>query len=129
MNLNEYFSEKKGTGVLATCDAEGNVDLALYSRPYIIDEDTIAFSMLERLSRFNLESNPKAAYMFIEEGPGYKGTRLYLAAVGEETDHRKIDAIKKQAAHKSHATEDQPRHFVYFKVRKNRPLVGDAKDQ
>ena len=73
MNLAEYFENIKGLGVLATSDAEGKVDIAIDSRPYIIDETTIAFSMLEKLSYSNIQSNPKAAYMFKEEGPGYKG--------------------------------------------------------
>ena len=46
MNLSDYFQDAKGTGVLATSDSDGNVDIAIYSRPYIIDEKKIAFSML-----------------------------------------------------------------------------------
>jgi predicted nucleotide-binding protein (sugar kinase/HSP70/actin superfamily) len=65
MNLSEYFKDVKGKGVLATSDSNGNVDIAIYSRPYIIDENKIAFSMLERLSYSNVQSNPKAAYLFI----------------------------------------------------------------
>ena len=61
MNLSDYFKDAKGTGVLATSDAEGNVDIAIYSRPYIIEEKKVAFSMLERLSYANIQSNPDNA--------------------------------------------------------------------
>ena len=58
MNLADYFKSIKGLGVLATSDSDGNVDVAIYSRPYVIDEKTIAFSMLERLSYSNILPAP-----------------------------------------------------------------------
>jgi hypothetical protein len=124
MNLSDYFENVKGTGVLATSDSGGNVDIAIYSRPYIIDEKTIAFSMLKRLSYANVQSNPKAAYLFIEKGEGYAGTRLYLTKTGEEKDPQRIKEIKQQHS-KTHSPDETPKHLVYFTVDKIRPLVGD----
>jgi hypothetical protein len=124
MNLSDYFQSVKGTGVLATSDPSGNVDIAIYSRPYIIDEKTIAFSMLERLSYANVQSNPKAAYLFIEKGEGYAGTRLYLTRTGEEKDPKRIKEIKQQHS-KSRSSDEIPKHLVYFTVDRIRPLVGD----
>ncbi len=37
MKLIEYFESAKGTGVLATSNASGEVDAALYARPHVID--------------------------------------------------------------------------------------------
>ena len=127
MNLSEYFKDAKGTGVLATSDADGNVDIAIYSRPYIIDEKKIAFSMLERLSYENVQSNPKAAYLFREEGKGYNGTRLYLTKSGEETDPERINEIKKQHS-RTYSPEESHKHLVYFTIDKTRPLIGDKTD-
>ena len=124
MNLAEYFKDIKGLGVLATCDSEGRVDVAVYSRPYIIDETTIAFSMLEKLSYANVQSNPKAAYMFAEQGPGHLGKRLYLTKTGEEKDPERIKEIKKQHQ-RNREPDEKVRHLVYFSVDKIRPLVGD----
>lgn len=124
MNLAEYFATIKGTGILATSDSDGNVDIAIYARPYIIDEKTVAFSMLERLSFKNVQSNPKAAYMFIEQGEGYVGKRLYLTMTGEEKNPERIKAIK-QMHSKTHGAPDTVRHLVYFTVDKIRPLTGD----
>ena len=126
MNLADYFETITGTGILATSDSDGNVDIAIYARPYIIDEKTVAFSMLERLSFKNVQSNPKAAYMFIEQGEGYVGKRLYLTMTGEEKNPERIKAIK-QMHSKTHSTADTVRHLVYFTVEKTRPLVGDKK--
>ena len=124
MSLAEYFEEIKGLGVLATSDADGNVDIAVYSRPYIIDENTIAFSMLEKLSYSNIQSNPKAAYMFVEEGGGYNGKRLHLTMTGEEKDEERIKEIKQQHS-KAKDYDGKVRHLIYFTVDKIRPLVGD----
>jgi len=124
MNLADYFESTKGTGILATSDSDGNVDVAIYARPYVIDENTIAFSMLERLSYSNVRSNPKAAYMFIERGEGYAGKRLYLTEVGEEKDPERIKTIKQQHS-KTYSPDETNKHLVYFTVDKIRPLVGD----
>jgi hypothetical protein len=124
MSLTEYFKNIKGLGVLATSDSDGNVDIAVYSRPYIIDEKTIAFSMLERLSYSNVQSNPKAAYMFAEQGEGYSGKRLHLTKTGEEKDPERIKEIKQQHT-KTREPDEKVRHLIYFTVDKIRPLVGD----
>jgi hypothetical protein len=124
MSLSKYFETVEGTGILATSDSEGNVDLAIYSRPYIIDENKIAFSMLERTSYANIQSNPKAAYMFVEEGRGYNGKRLYLKVTGEETDQKLVEEIKSQRPRKHESKTDSVRHFVYFTIEKVRPVAG-----
>ena len=114
MNLADYFENTIGTGVLATSNSDGNVDAAIYARPYVIDEKTVAFSMLERLSYANVKSNPKAAYLFIEQGVAHV----------EEKDPQKVKAIKEQHSRIPHS-KDTKKHLMYFSVDKIRPLVGD----
>ena len=84
MNSNEYFEQTKGHGVLATANAEGKVNAAIYARPHYMDDSTVVFIMAERLTHENLQSNPWATYIFMEEGEGYKGKRLYLKKLKEE---------------------------------------------
>ena len=123
MSLVEYFEAKEGLGVLATADSEGNVDLAVYSRPHVIDQTTIAFIMRDRLSHRNLESNPKAAYMFAEKGQGYNGKRLYLTMTGQETDPELIESFSRRD--KGHGqSADEKRYLVYFRIDRERPLIG-----
>jgi hypothetical protein len=76
MDLREYFENVKGHGVLATADAEGKVDAAIYGKPHFMDDGSIAFIMADRLTHANLQSNNHAAYLFKEKGKGYKGIRL-----------------------------------------------------
>ena len=123
MDLCEYFENAKGTGVLATSDSDGNVDMAVYAKPHVTDEETVAFIMNERLSYQNITANPKAAYLFLEDGPGYKGKRLYLAKTKEDDDKDLIDSIRRKTQH--HHQVDSQKHLVYFKVENTRELTGE----
>jgi len=124
MNLSEYFESTKGTGILATADRAGNVDAAVYARPHVIDEETVAFIMNDRLSYRNVADNPKAAYLFLEEGAGYKGKRLYLTKTKEATDPKLIDSIRRRSVPK-YGDAESTKYLVYFRIDKTRPLVGD----
>ena len=67
MNLKDYFNRTQGVGVLATSDADGNVDAAVYAVPHVVDENTLGFIMRPRRSFNNILKNPKAAYLFLEK--------------------------------------------------------------
>jgi hypothetical protein len=125
MNLKEYFEKTEGTGVLATADADGRVDVALYARPHVIEDNTVAFIMRERLSHHNLRSNPQAAYLFIEKGPGYKGKRIYLTMLREETNTDLIKQLVRKEHGMDNPKDDANRYLVFFQVDKERPLIGD----
>jgi hypothetical protein len=81
MDLKEYFENTKGFGVLTTTDGEGNVNSAVYARPHMMEDGSLAFIMRDRRSYKNLKSNPNAMYIFKADGPGYKGKRLYLTKI------------------------------------------------
>ena len=124
MSLSDYFENTPGTGVLATADAEGRVNVALYGRPHVIDEQTIALIMSDRLSHSNLQSNPHAAYLFKEEG-GYQGTRLYLTKAVEEKDSPRIAEIRRKVYPEiSDKHERESKFLVLFHIDRTRPLVG-----
>jgi hypothetical protein len=127
MSLYGYFEKAEGIGVLATSDSDGMVDLAVYAGPEVIDETTIAFVMKERLSHQNLKSNPHAAYMFIEEGRGYKGKRLYLTKIREETNTSLIEEIIRKKPQIAAAADDSNKYLVIFQVENVWPLVGEKK--
>ena len=61
MKLSEYFEKAQGIGVLATTDASGQVNQAIYSRPHFPDDDdgTCSFIMSNRLSHDNSEAQPE----------------------------------------------------------------------
>jgi hypothetical protein len=126
MELKEYFAKTKGTGILSTSDSQGNVDSAIYARPHIMDDGKVILLMRERLSYSNLQSNPKAAYLFIEEGPGYKGVRFQLKKVKEDQDRELISSLRRRVYHED-ITGEEETHAVYFEITKELPLIGSRK--
>ena len=125
MDLASYFDKAKGVGVLGTADSEGKVDLAIYARPHVIDNHTVAFLMRDRLSHANVAGNPHAAYLFLEQAKGYRGLRLYLTRTAEETDPKKIKAMRRRSPGDEDAAATATRVFlVYFRVDAVRSLVG-----
>ena len=123
MDLKAYFEDKNGVGVLATADSEGKVDAAVYARPHFMEDGTIAMIMRDRLSHHNLQSNPHAAYLFHEEGPGYKGKRLFLTKVREEQDTELLESLRRRQYLDE---KDESKFLVFFKVDKELPLIGDG---
>ena len=125
VKLSEYFENTLGRGVLATADAKGIVDAAVYSRPHFIDEETVAWIMTDRLTHANLQSNPHAAYIFAEASDKFVGKRLYLTKIREETDSAKIESIRWRKTYKvPDEQKDEKRFLVFFHIDKVLPLVG-----
>jgi hypothetical protein len=125
MNLSDYFENVQGLGILATADSDGTVDLAIYAKPHVIDETTIAFVMRERLTHQNLKSNPHAAYMFVEQGEGYAGKRLYLTKIREETNTSLVEMLRRKQPEICALYDDSNKYLVHFQIDDIWPLVGD----
>jgi len=123
MNLGEYFDRAKGYGILATADATGKVNAAIYARPYFSDDNTAVFIMAERLTHENLKTNPWATYLFIESGQGYSGKRLYLKKSKEEQNAELLSAICRKCDYSHYDVGN--RYIVYFNVENVLPLIGD----
>ena len=126
MDIREYFKDVKGLGILATADAQGKVDAAIYATPHIMDKNTIAFIMPDRLTHHNLQSNSHAAYLFKEDSPGYKGTRLFLSKTSEEKDTELLKSLRRKKYAREEC-EEEARYLVSFNVDKILPLVGPGK--
>ena len=128
MSLKNYFENTKGFGVMSTADKEGRVDAAVYSRPHVMDDGTIAFIMNDRLSHHNLQSNPKAAYLFRESSEGFKGKRLLLTKVREEKDSELLAQLKRRVYTEGKASEG-PKFLVFFSIEKELPLIGPGEEE
>jgi hypothetical protein len=128
MRLSEYFEKTKGRGVIATADSNGKVGTAVYGRPHFINEKTVAFIMADRLMHKNLQSNPYAAYLFMEAKERFVGKRLYLTKIKEEKDKSLIDKIRRRESCPAYtAYKDTIKYLVYFRIDKVLPLIGEKK--
>ncbi len=126
MTLHEYFSTRQGIGVLATADAEGRTDAAIYSTPHIFKNGTVAFIMRERLTHHNLQSNDFATYLFLEASTQYQGIRLFLKKTKEETDSALIAQMTRRHLTPEEDRAKGPKFLVHFKIEKALPLIGSG---
>jgi hypothetical protein len=77
--------------------------------------------MRDRLTHHNLQSNSHATFLFIEDGPGYKGKRLFMTKVREEEETELLYSLRRR-----HYPDDkeESKFLVFFKLDKELPLVG-----
>ncbi len=123
MELHEYFENTKGFGILASADGDGKVNAAVYGRPHVMEDGTIAMIMRDRLTHHNLQTNSYAAYLFHEDGPGYKGKRLFLTKIREEKDTSLLKSLRRRQYPDN---KEEPKFLVFFKVDQELPLIGDG---
>src|SRR5512140_2262994 len=117
MDLKKYFDQAEGTGVLATADNAGKVDVALFARPHVLEDGTIAFIMADRLTHHNLQSNPHAAYLFIESKGMYEGKRLFLKKISEEKNSERIKTMRRSClCNEEKESDGKDRYLVIFKL-------------
>jgi len=125
--LMEMFNKFPRIGSLSTANKQGDVNVAVFGSPRMIDEDTVVMGIGENRSFRNLERNPKAVFMFVEPGEtvmDWKGARVYLEAVEMQTGGRFYEEIKqgiakaagRQAADMIHAA-------IRFKITGVRAIV------
>ncbi len=126
MDLAHYFENTDGTGVLATCGPADRVNQAIYSKPFVVDENTVVFVMKQRLSHQNLRHHLKASYLFIEKSAGCKGVRLHLTMQREEKNRSLVEALREKQPCIYSKEDDSDKFLVFFEVDQIRPLIGDA---
>lgn len=129
MNLQDYFENTQGKGILSTADKSGKIDAAVYARPHFKSENNCYFIMADRLSHNNLQTNPRAVYLFMEDSEHYQGKRLYLTKVNESEDRELIDSLRisRRSCPVVDDSKDKKSFLVEFRVDSVRPLVGDEK--
>ncbi len=113
-DLKAYLENTKGFCVLATSDDNGRVDAAVYAKPHPLEDGTLSSIMRDRLSHENLKSNPHAVFLFREEGPGYKGKRVFVTKIREEENSRLIDEICRRCYPKELMGDQEKRFVVFF---------------
>jgi len=123
MDWHEYFEGRTGTGFMATANRDGEVDIAVYSRPRVMEDGTLAFGMTDRLTHSNLQDNPNAVYAFQERG--FQGVRIYLEKVREETSGPVLEEVRSRADQiVGSGTGEQVEFLVCFRVKRYLNLVG-----
>jgi hypothetical protein len=123
MKLAELFPSG-GKGVIATASADGVVNTAIYARPHIIDDETLAWGMTDSRSYGNLMENPHASYLYMAPVSGFSGWRLKLELTRIEDGGDLLEKIKASTREiVSAEAAAMVKHVGYFKVTEVRPLI------
>ena len=123
MKLSELFKEV-GRGVIATSNMKGEVNVAIYATPHVVDDETLAWGMTEGRTYNNIMENPRAAYLYMCPGAGYSGARIGLKLKGIENSGEMLDAIKARAGEiVGQGAAAAVKHVAYFTVVEVRPLI------
>ncbi|GAB7027126.1 pyridoxamine 5'-phosphate oxidase family protein [Geotalea toluenoxydans] len=123
MKLAELFPEG-GRGVIATADASGQVNTAVYAIPHVIDEETVAWGMTPGRTYDNLLANPNASYLYLAPSRGGTGWRLTLQLKDFQDSGQMLDEIREHTSRiVSTQAGEAVRYVARFKVTEIRPLV------
>lgn len=125
MTLKDYFENTRGIYILSSADHNGKVTTAVYSTPRVLDDGTVCFVMRERLTYRNILENPHAACMYIEQGKGYQGIRLFLTKLREDNDPELIARMTRRHLSAEEDVAKGPKHLIIFSVDKVLSLIGD----
>ncbi|MDY7035316.1 MAG: pyridoxamine 5'-phosphate oxidase family protein [Thermodesulfobacteriota bacterium] len=123
----DMFNKMGRIGALSTANNKGEVNVAVFGSPRMIDEDTVVMGIGKNRSFQNLKENPKAIFIVLEPGKKmmeWKGARVYLETTDIDTEGAFYNQIKenitkaggKQAGNMIHAG-------IRFKITEVRPLV------
>ena len=123
----ELFNKRPRIGSLSTAGNNGEVNVAVFGSPQMIDENTVVMGIGRNRTFRNLQENPKAVFIVVEPGQtmmDWKGARVYLEAMDIETGGGFFDQIReniskaagKQAGDMIHAA-------IRFKITAVRPIV------
>jgi hypothetical protein len=123
----EIFNKRPRIGTLSTASKKGEVKVAVFGSPQMVDENTVIMGIGRNRTFRNLQENPKAVFVVMEPGKtvmDWKGARVYLEVLDLESGGGFFDEVKagiaqaagKQAADMIHAA-------VRFRITEVRPIV------
>jgi len=125
--LMAQFNDPARFGTLATADASGKVDNAVFSAIQMVNESTVMLAIGNNRSYANLQQNPQAAYLFFHPDPdpfAWQGARVYLRvlAAGEEGSafEKMVAMVRKMAGDRA---ADNVKAVITFGIEEVRPLI------
>ena len=127
----ELFNKRPRIGSLSTASSKGDVNVAIFGSPQMIDNNTVVMGIGRNRTFQNLQENPKAAFIVMEPGESpmeWKGARVYLEVAGIETKGELLDQIKGMIAQAAGEGAAKMIHAaIRFNVTEVRPLIDPLK--
>ena len=125
--LMEYFNRQPRIGVLGTANKDGIADVAVMGSLQMIDEKTVTGAFARGRTFANLQENPNAVYMIMNQGSeilDWKGIRVYLRMREYVTSGPQLESYKSQVAKVVGEQAAEMVHvMVTFDLTEVRPLI------
>lgn len=112
--------------VLATSDAQGKVNLAMFGSYQLIDDSSVIVMLSDNRSFKNLNENPYAACIVMlhgRTGMATEGCRLYMKARTIEDEGQTWTEVREQIRAKIGNAADMLKHLVWFDIVEVRPIL------
>ncbi len=123
----EMFNKETRIGTLSTSNKKGDVNVAVFGSPQMIDENTVIMGIGKNRTLEYLQENPKAVFIVMEPGKtimDWKGARVYLEAIDIQTGGGFYEQIKENIAKKAgKAAADMIHAAIRFRITDVRPIV------
>lgn len=124
----ELFNKETRIGTLSTATKNGDVNVAIFGSPRMIDENTVVMGIGKNRSLQYLQENPKAVFIVMEPGAtvmDWKGCRVYLTVEAIENEGALYEQIKGKIAEKAgEAAASMICAAVRFKITDVRALIA-----
>jgi len=125
--LMDYFNKRPRLGTLSTASKDGRVDVAYFSSPRMVDENTVTMVLYKDRTLANLQENPHAVFMIMEPGKTFsewKGVRVYLKMKECQTSVEELNQFKAEIAREQgKAVAEKIFATVTFEVSEIRPFA------
>ena len=124
----EMFNKQPRIGTLSTCDNTGNVNVAVFGSPMMVDENTVIMGIGLNRSLKNLKENPKAVFIVMEPGetaPEWKGARVYLKAITiDDTGPFFDEVVEGVVKVAGEGARQMLKAAVRFEIKEIRPIMA-----
>jgi hypothetical protein len=124
----EFFNRRPRNCLIATANGQGDVNVAVYGSPRMIDENTVVLGTGDKRSYRYLKENSKAV-IFVA-GPGEikhdsTAIRVYLEVTSFDTEGERFDKVKEGVASRAgKQAAEGLQAAICFKITDIRPLIA-----
>ena len=123
-----FFNKRPRNCLISTANKKGEVNVAVYGSPRMIDENTIVLGTGDKRSYLYLKDNPKAAIIVAEPGEikhDTQAVRVYLEVTSIETKGDLFDEIREGVAQRAgKEAADGLQAAISFSITDIRPLMA-----
>ncbi len=126
----EMFNKRPRIGTLSTANMKGDVNVAVFGSPQMVDENTVVMGIGKNRSFEYLKENPRAVFIVMEPGETvdqWSGARVYLEAQTIDQEGNFYEEIKANIA--KVAGKDAAKMIfagVRFKITEVRPIMDSS---